>query len=252
MAVPAPDLAALRLLGDRVRPLSAAAERLLPVPAAFAPLVPLGGLQRGSTVAATGSAATSCALALAGPTTQAGSWCAVVGLDHLGLLAAAELGVSLERTLLVTDPGPSAWPGVVAALLDAVDVVLARPSGRLAPTVHRRLVARARERGAVLLQVGGRPDAWGEQADLWVRTGPVRWEGIGAGHGALRARRVEVEVAGRRAAVRTRRAVLWLPGPDGALAVAEPVPAERPGAGWGWDRGSSADGGPPPGSVGVA
>ncbi|MFN8016768.1 MAG: cytochrome c [Acidimicrobiales bacterium] len=223
MAVPAPDLAALRLLGDRVRPLSAAAERLLPVPEPLAPLLPLGGLQRGAVVASTGAAATSFALALAGPTTQAGSWVAVVGLADLGLLAAAELGVCLERALLVAEPEPARWAPTVAALLDAVDLVLVRPPGRLAPSVHRRLVARARERGAVLLQVGGPVDAWGEQPDLAVRTGRPRWEGVERGHGRLRARRVEVEVAGRRAAVRTRRGALWLPGPDGRLAVAAPA-----------------------------
>ena len=109
MAVPVPDLAVLRQLGERVRPLSAAGERILAVPPALAAILPQGGLQRGSTVATGGVAATSLALALAAPTTAAGAWLAAVGLPHLGLLAAAELGVALERTLLVADPGPRAW-----------------------------------------------------------------------------------------------------------------------------------------------
>ena len=67
VAVPAPDLAVLRQLGDRVRPLSAASERTLPVPEAVAGLLPHGGLVRGTTVATAGSAATSLALALVGP-----------------------------------------------------------------------------------------------------------------------------------------------------------------------------------------
>ena len=109
VSVPAPDLAALRLLGDRVRSLAGAAERTLPVPAALVDLVPQGGLQRGSTAATGGVAATSLALALVGPVTVAGSWVAVVGLPRLGLLAAAELGVDLERVILVADPGAAAW-----------------------------------------------------------------------------------------------------------------------------------------------
>jgi hypothetical protein len=225
MAVPAPDLEALRQLGERVRPLSTAAERVLPVPEAFAPLLPWGGLQRGSTAATTGSAATSLALGLAGPATQAGSWVAVVGMAHLGLLAAAELGVCLERTVLVADPGAAAWPTTVAALLDAFEVVLVQSGARITPTVQRRLVARARDRGAVLVDVCGRPDAWAEQPDVTVRAGRSRWEGLGVGHGRLRARRVEVEVAGRRSAARPRRAELWLPGPDGGVSVASPVVA---------------------------
>src|SRR4051812_4921093 len=189
VAVPAPDLAALRQLGERVRPLSAAAERILPVPEAFAALIPQGGLQRGSTVATTGSAATSLALALAGPTTAAGSWCAVVGLAHLGLLAAAELGVALERTLLIAEAGPQEWAGTVAALLDAVEVVLVQPSQQITPTIQRRLVARARDRGSVLVHVGGRPEVWAAQLDLTVTAGRSQWEGLGVGHGRLRARR---------------------------------------------------------------
>jgi hypothetical protein len=229
MAVPAPDLLALRQLGERVRPLSAAAERSLPVPPAFAELLPQGGLVRGSTVVTAGSAATSLALALAGPATAGGAWCAVVGVAHLGLLAAAELGVALGRTLLIADPGPQEWAGTVAALLDAVEVVLVQPTAPVTPTVQRRLVARARDRGSVLVQAGGHAGVWAAQPDLTVTAGTSRWEGVGVGHGRLRARQVEVTVAGRRSAVRPRSAVLWLPGPDGRIAVAAPrSPAARP------------------------
>jgi hypothetical protein len=229
VAVPAPDLAVLRQLGERVRPLSAAAERTLPVPPALADLLPQGGLVRGTTVASAGSAATSLALALAGPATVAGSWCAAVGVAELGLIAAAELGVVLERTLLIDDPGPAEWAPVVAALLDAVEVVLVRPGHRITPTAQRRLVARARERGSVLVQVGGRAEVWAERPDLTITTRTTRWEGIGVGHGCLRARQVEVEVAGRRGADRPRTAELWLPAPDGAIARVEPRrPAARP------------------------
>lgn len=222
MAVPAPDLAVLRQLGERVRPLSAAAERTLPVPEALAGVLPQGGLVRGTAVATAGSAATSLALALAGPATVAGSWCAVVGVADLGLLAAAELGVDLGRTLVVADPGPAGWAPAVAALLDAVELVLVRPGHTVTPTTRRRLVARARERGSVLVHVGGTATVWAEAPDLTLTSGPSRWEGIGAGHGRLRARRVAVEVAGRRGADRPRRVELWLPGPDGRIALAEP------------------------------
>ena len=230
MAVPAPDLAALRELGERVRPLSAAAERTLPVPPTLSGLIPQGGLVRGSTVVTSGSAASSLALALAGPTTAAGSWCAVVGVAHLGLLAAAELGVALERTLLIADPGPKEWAGTVAALLDAVEVVLVQPTGAITPTVQRRLVARARDRGSVLVQVGGRAEIWAAQPDLTVAAGASRWEGVGVGHGRLRARRVAVAVSGRRSAVRPREAELWLPGPDGQIALAAPARSVGGGA----------------------
>jgi hypothetical protein len=231
VAVPAPDLVALRQLGERVRPLSAAAERVLPVPPAFAGLIPQGGLVRGSTVVTSGSAATSLALALAGPATAGGSWCAAIGIAHLGLLAAAELGVVLSRTLLIAEPEPQEWAGTVAALLDAVEVVLVQPTAPITPTVQRRLVARARDRGSVLVQAGGHPGVWAAQPDLTVAAGTSRWEGVGVGHGRLRARRVEISVSGRRGAVRPRAAELWLPGPEGQIALVAPArPAADPTA----------------------
>jgi hypothetical protein len=51
------------------------------------------------------------------------------------------------------------------------------------------------------------------------------WEGLGRGHGHLRARRATVEAGGRRGFARPRRAELWLPGPGGALAEAPPLAA---------------------------
>ncbi len=231
VSVPAPDLAALRLLGDRVRPLAGAGERTLPVPEALAGLIPQGGLQRGSTVATGGVAATSLALALAGPVTVAGSWVAVVGLPALGLLAASELGVDLERVLLVADPEPPGWAPTVAALLDAVEIVLVRPPARVAPSVQRRLTSRARDRGSVLLQVGGSTEAWAQAPDLVVSATAGSWVGLGPGHGRLQARRLEVAVTGRRGADRPRQATLWLPGPDGRITRAEPLAApSRPEA----------------------
>jgi hypothetical protein len=232
--VPVPDLTALRLLGDRVRPLSGARERTVPVPPALAGLLPHQGLQRGSTVATTGTVASTLALALAGSTTQVGSWVAVVGLHRLGLVAAAELGVDLERVLLVAEPAPDAWATTVAALLDAVDVVLVRPTRSVGVSVQRRLTARARDRGSVLLQVGGHLGAWAQAPDLVVSGTTATWVGLGQGHGRLRGRQVEVAVTGRRGADRPRQALLWLPGPDGRITSVEPPgstarPADRTG-----------------------
>ena len=101
-----------------------AGERLLPVVPALQALLPGRGLRRGSTVAVNRSAAL--ALALVAGASAAGSWVAAVGLPDLGMVAAAEVGIDLERLALVPAPGARAWPAVVAALLDAVDVVLVR------------------------------------------------------------------------------------------------------------------------------
>jgi hypothetical protein len=161
---------------------------------------------------------TSLALALLAAASAQGSWCAAVGLPALGLAAAAELGVALERFPLVASPGRSpgagGWAWVVAALVDAVDVVLARPPAHVKAADARRLTARARERGAVLVVSGvGWPDA----AEVQLTVTSAVWEGVGRGHGRLRGRRVEVVAGGRGAAARERRVALWLPHPEGGL-----------------------------------
>src|SRR5439155_27147083 len=116
-------------LKETTRPVSLAAERLLPVREPLRALLPEPGLRLGTVVAVSGS--TSLALALVAEATTSGSWCAAAGLGSLGLAAAAELGVALERLVLVSSPDRALWPTVTATLLDAFDVVLARPPRHL-------------------------------------------------------------------------------------------------------------------------
>jgi len=197
-------------LREVARPVSLARERTLPVLAALEPLLPEGGLRRGATVAVSGG--TSLALALVAGPSVAGSWCAAVGMPSLGLVAAAEVGVALERFPLVAGSRTD-WPAVTAALLDAVDVVLLCPPPHVRASDARRLRARARERGAVLVTTGAStPDA-----DVRLTMTRGEWEGLGRGHGRLAARRVEVVATGRGAAARERRASLWLPAPGGGV-----------------------------------
>jgi hypothetical protein len=225
-----------------VAPVDLARTRRLPVLPALAPLLPGGGLQRGTTVAVGTQdglpGATSLALALAAGASQAGSWVAAVGLGALGLVAATELGVALDRLVLVADPGRQrdGWASVVAALVDGFDVVLVagQPEGRgrdqgqrrgrgtgLRPADARRLVARARERGAVLMAVGG--DLPGERSPVRLTVVTAAWTGLGEGWGHLAGRRMTVETGGRGEAARPRRAELWLPDADGAVGAVEPV-----------------------------
>ncbi|MBD9699827.1 hypothetical protein IGS67_10025 [Flavimobilis sp. GY10621] len=195
----------------------------LPVPPALADVLP-EGLRRGTVTQVTGSAALVLEM-LAHVETQRVAlgdepWTAVVGCPALGLVAAAEAGVSLDRLLLVPTPGLEAAT-VLAALVDGVDIVVIGDVG-LTEADRRRLVARARERGVAILAVRPWP---GARAVLEV-TG-VRWRGIGAGEGRLRSR--ELHVA-RVEAGRTRRAhvALVLPAPGDGYDVT--TPDVRPGA----------------------
>lgn len=210
------------------------------VPEPLQSLFPEGGIRKGITVAV-GPLLGGCSLslALAGALTAGGGWAAVVGMPSLGLVAATELGVDLRRLALVPDPGGQ-WPAVVAALVDGFDLILIRPPARVRPTDARRLAARVRERGAVMVVVD--TPGWPEAPDIRLSAGSSVWEGLGVGHGLLRARRVEVVAGGRRIGGRERRRWIWLPAPDGGLVAgggelvaggdtdAGPEPAERPPA----------------------
>ncbi|EFC83809.1 hypothetical protein [Parafrankia sp. EUN1f] len=192
-------------------------ERLLPVLPALARVLPAGGLRRGTTVSVSGSS--SLLLTLLAEPSQAGAWCGVVGHRSLGMLAALEAGVVPERLAVVADPGPR-WPVVVAALLDAMDIVVLRPPRGGNGADARRLVARARERGALLLVAGD----W-EAADLRLSVVARRWSGLGQGHGHLRSHSTLVRVEGRGAASRPRQ--VWLAGPGHLVGPALPgMPAE--------------------------
>ena len=191
----------LRELAGRAGPVTLAEERTLPVVGPLQALLPDGGLRRGSTLSVVGS--TSLALQLVAAASAAGSWVAAVGVPSLGAVAAAEVGVVLERLALVPRPGEQ-WATVTAALLDALDVVLVRPPHRLRQADARKLIARARERGAVLVPLG----PW-EGADMRLEVASARWHGVGEGDGHLQGCRMEVVATGRRAAARERRAVLW-------------------------------------------
>lgn len=223
-------IAQLRELVDRARPVALAHERTLPVLPSLEPLLPGGALRRGQVVAvAGGPGGTTLALALLAGPTRAGSWVACVGAPQLGWQAAAEVGVDLERTVVVRPPERS-WVEVVAALVDAFDVVLCGPQHRPGAPEVRRLAHRARERGSVLVALGDprvtTAAGLARQAERSWASSDVRlsvvageWEGPGRGWGHLRARRVTVSAVGRGELARPRRVDLWLPGPDGAVAA---------------------------------
>lgn len=215
------SLAAIRATG-LIRPASAPVdpadvERFLPVVAPLARLLPGGGLRRGSTVAVApgdgpgnGPGATSLLLTLLAAASAAGSWCAVVGLPDLGLVAADEAGVELSRLALIASPGPD-WVSVVAALLDGVEIVVAATGSRgaggaVGATVAGRLAARARQRGSVLVPYGQWPGA-----DLTLEVAAGEWHGLGQGRGRLRQQELEIIAYGRGAAARARRTYLRLP-----------------------------------------
>ncbi|MCB0908754.1 MAG: hypothetical protein H6529_13860 [Nocardioides sp.] len=163
----------------------------------------------------------SLALALLAGPSAAGGWCAVVGIPDFGVEAARVLGVDLDRTVLVPDPGDR-WLEVTAALADVVTVVLVRTQGRVPERVAERLGARLRKRSAALVAQERSAGDW-PRAEVRLTTREPAWSGIGEGHGHLRARRLLVEA--RRGSAPPRRGALWFPAADQTYRRADPVAA---------------------------
>ena len=188
-------------VAGRGAPVVLARERVLSVPGPLGELLPGGALQRGSVATVggePGSGVTSLALGLAAAATAAGEWAAAVDLQGtLGGLAAAESGVELSRFAVVRGVPDPRWATVVAALLDGVSLVMADVPRGLRTGDARRLVARARERGTVLVMVSASARTWPADAALrlWAEGGT--WPGLEPGRGVLAPRALRLRVEGR-------------------------------------------------------
>jgi hypothetical protein len=197
----------LSALAERVAPLALATDRTLPVAEEFVDLFPERGLVRGRTFACSGAAATSLALALAAPAVAAGSWLATIDVPTIGLDAASEFGIALERVVAVRADA-ARWPDVVAAAADGFDLLIARVPADVSPSSMRKVATRLRQRDVVMLVLG---DPGALSCDGVLDAGDARWVGLGDGHGHLQHRRLVVEAAGRRLHGR-HRCRLMLPG----------------------------------------
>ncbi|MDX6249088.1 MAG: hypothetical protein QOF10_2448 [Kribbellaceae bacterium] len=194
---------------------TASIDRALPTLPAVSNLLSGAALRGGSVYSVRGSTALVMAM-MAGPSAD-GAWCGVVGLPSFGAEAARGLGVDLERLVLVPDPERD-WLSVVAALVDALTVVVVRPPGEVTSGEASRLAARLRTRGAMLIAVGSWP---GSEARLEVQGST--WTGLASGEGCLTGRQATVAVTGRGASVRPQQHQLWLPAVDGSIRSVEPA-----------------------------
>ncbi|WP_423464829.1 hypothetical protein ACO229_10290 [Promicromonospora sp. MS192] len=223
--------------------------RVLPVHPHLADLLPDGGLRAGTTVAVRGS--TSLLLTLLAEASRDGAWTVLVGYPAAGMAAAADAGCDLGRTLMVPLPAGSGVdaPAVLAALIDGMDVVVVGPEVTLLDRDRRRLAARARDRGTVLLSsapalsAGSSPSRTGStgrrsstQRAGWVGADVVLevvgggWGGIDHGVGWLRRRTLRVRRTGRGSAARPLHLDVEVP-VCRAAGGTEPVGARDEGVG---------------------
>lgn len=205
----------LRVVASRFRPITLATDQIVPVLGPLGEVLPDGGLRRGTVLTlegATGTGTTTLALDLAAAVTATGQWAAMVqlasapsagssgassssGASVVGAPAAVEAGVALDRLAVIRHVPRDRWSVVVAALVEGVALVITDlpPHVRLADT--RRIVARTRERGSILVALG----AWPERAAVRLRPRGGTWRMAG---GRLDGRDLTVDVEGRGRPVR--------------------------------------------------
>lgn len=151
-----------------------------------------GGLHRGGVYHLTGSR--SLALGLLAAASEAGAWCGVVGIPDLGIEAAAAWGIALERLVLLPTGG-SDWTGVIATLIESLDLVLAPAPARITAGELNRLAARLRDRRATLVVLGDWASAPRSLARVHGQT--TGWTGIGDGRGYLMRRQLRLDITER-------------------------------------------------------
>lgn len=184
-----------------------------PVPEPLSILFPHGKIRAGSTVGISGSARSSLAFGLAGAAMGEESWCALVGMPHVGAGAFEGLGIDPARTALVPHPGPNATQ-VLSALVDGIDVLVLGADLPLTDALWRSLTARARTHGTVILQISCTTHTL--RQDLSLVSEHREWTGMSRGYGRLRSRIITVCAQGRGAASRAHIDI-ELPSAHGAL-----------------------------------
>lgn len=162
----------------------------LPIDPALGALLPDPGLRVGSSYSISPSPSLLGAL-LAAPS-QKGAWCAIIGMPTIGVEAMGDLGVELDRLILVPDPGPR-WLTAATALSEVIPLIAVHPRSRVADAEIARLDARLRDRGCTLLVTAPWP-----QAEATIRVEETEWHGLGSGWGLLSDRTVTLRSSGRR------------------------------------------------------
>ncbi|MDR3106770.1 MAG: hypothetical protein LBU05_01025 [Bifidobacteriaceae bacterium] len=128
--------------------------------------------------------------AVAGAAMGPEDWAAIAGLPEAGLLAAAEAGLVLSRTVVVPDLGVQPLK-VLAGLVDAYGLVVTGRL-RLGGGDRRRIEARLRFTGGRLITAG----QWGG-AKLAVKVKALHGTALGEGWGLAGHPRLDVELTSK-------------------------------------------------------
>lgn len=197
--LPKRDLRALEQVVEIARgsgTLVSSKDRSIEVSGPLRALVP--HLQRGIVAVVDGEpghGSTTLALQFGAAVSALGEWISILDPEgSLSGLALLEAGIVTERCAVVRRVPTDRWALVVASLLDGVSLVIAEAPSRLRAADARRLIARARERAALLVITG----PWPAEAALRMRAEGGEWVGLGDGSGSLDRRDVRARLETRR------------------------------------------------------
>lgn len=160
-----------KLLSQKISPLSLGNSKTFPIGRGLDDLIPCGGIGRGSVVLLSGedgSGLHSLFFSILAGLNGAGLWTAIVSVGDLGF--ASLIGLGVDETKLVVVKGRSDLvPATASLLMDGFAVVVI-PAG-----IHQRqafrLVAKAKQKGVILLVLERTKPYASEMQDKW--TGPV-------------------------------------------------------------------------------
>lgn len=165
-------------------------ERGLPTLPGLRPLLPGGALRQGASYSVHGSL--QLGLAMLAAASASGSWCGVIGVPEFGAEAAAQLGIALDRCVLIPDPGEDGL-GLTGLLSEILTVVLLSPSRTPRPGDAERISARLRDHGSALVALGDWP-----RPESTLRVTGSSWDGLTHGQGLLDERALEIRSEDRR------------------------------------------------------
>ena len=150
-------------------------------------LLPWPRLRRGATICLAAKAAsgtTSLLLALMAQLSRSGAWCALIGASSVSAVAAQQAGVSLSRLAFV-ETAERDRETAAGALLNGIDLVAVHITSEVPSQMPRRLMAKARKRGNILVPFGPGAQSWPNTDVSW-SVEKTTWHGLNRGRGMLR------------------------------------------------------------------
>jgi len=179
------DGAKIQLLRGQIKKIESSTtdSSVFPMDSALVSLFPKGGLCKGSSYSLDSSA--SLLWSLVAESTKQGIWCAIIGIPDLGIGIAKEVGVNINRVVLIPSPGPK-WMAVLGDLIETVGICVlgsfSAPGATQLSTLHSRL---RNHKTSLLVRA-----TWPNSKTSFAVT--HQWSGVRSGEGLLQTHHLHI------------------------------------------------------------